>query len=411
MHDCCPDLKVKVFGFLPSADFLDEIVLWRRVQFIDISKEVFYSTTDTNLANETLILNEILVWHLFEHVFEEDDDAEVVYIKTGYLYDKDLGSSNSVIGPDGQYQIYSRGSGYEQFIKPKLMKFRGQKPNNNLVQEIHPKMSGYQLRRAQKEYSCAIHVRKELAFSKLLERSALSTDYPVNILANSPIAGSSVALLVPSKNSLGRVEDCALVKYLLTSLLDTVQDESVSVIIYVGYDRNDPILSDFRNKKLIESFIKSRFQIKFIELPHSGWLTFIWNVLFIEAYNDPIGNSHFVQLNDDVRFASRGWLTGSLNLMNSDPVIRVMGFNDAMWQCKLYTQSLVDRRHYTSYNGHYFPLELCNWYSDNWITTIPHGKCNQHAKITNGNVETRYEKCSDREYKKLLGEGAGCINK
>ena len=84
--------------------------------------------------------------------------------------------------------------------------------------------------------------------------------------------------------------------------------------------------------------------------------------------------------------------------------IKVIGFHDAKWQCKLYTQTLVDRSHYTTFNGHYFPLELRNWYSDNWITSVytDQGKCNTNAKISNGNIDTRYENCSDREYRRLV---------
>lgn len=347
-----------------------------------------YSTSD-----EIPILNDILIWHLFEYIFEEDDEDDVVYIKSGFLYNRNLLDAD-VIGPDGRYQVYSRESGYAKYIKYKLMQFRGLKQRNE--HQIDPKQSEYTLKRAYSGYSCSIHVRKELAFSRLLQKN---TEIPFSLDSS---INPSVALLVPSKNSMGNVEDCALVKYLLRSLLDTVHNESVS--IYVGYDRNDHILSDSDNKKWIESFVttRSRFQIKFMELPQSGWLTFIWNVLFVEAYY--LGHSHFIQLNDDIQFKSDGWLTSSLKMMKKDPGLRVIGFNDAIWKCQLYTQSLVDRHHYTSFDGHYFPLELRNWYSDNWITSVPHGKCNYDAKITNGNIKTRYEKCSNLEYQVLLGK-------
>lgn len=330
---------------------------------------------------------------MFEYVFEEEDDEEVVYIKSGYLYD-DKKTLVDVIGPQGQYQIYSRKKGYEKFIKPKLMEFRRLTWKEE-EEAAAPELSEHELKKAKDGYSCSIHVRKELAFSRLLQRR-WRWRWSIN---NNIESVESVALMVPSKNSMGSVEDCALVKYLLRSLLDTVNNGNV--YIYVGYDRNDPILSDSGNKKWMESFIKSRFEIKFIELPQSGWLTFIWNVLFVEAYNDPIGHTHFIQLNDDVRFESEGWLTSSIEMMKNDTGVRIIGFNDSTWKCKLYTQSLVDRRHYEQFKGHYFPLELRNWYSDNWITSIPNGKCNFDARITNGNVKTRYKSCNNHEYKKI----------
>ena len=380
---------MKIFGFSPPLSLIDEIVLWRRVQFIDISKEILYSTNA-----EMNIYENVLIWHLFEYIFEEEDANEAIYIKSGYLFDKTL-QFDDVIGPDGQYQIYSKGNGYEKFIKYKLMEFRRQKLDSK--QYILPVRSKYQLRNAKSGYSCSIHVRKELAFSRLLKQKQQQQHPMVNNL--------SVALLVPSKNSMGNVEECALVKYLLKSLLNNLESrDSIDVVIYVGYDRLDPILSNYQNHKWIENLTGARLKIKFIEIPSSGWLTFIWNVLFVEAYNDPIGNDYFIQLNDDVNFLSKGWLKSSINMMKNDSSIKVIGFHDAKWQCKLYTQTLVDRSHYTTFNGHYFPLELRNWYSDNWITSVytDQGKCNTNAKISNGNIDTRYENCSDREYRRLV---------
>ena len=384
-----------------SSHFLDEIVLWRRVQFIDISKEILYSARDLNnsSANEDL-----LILHLFEYVFEEEDADKAVYIKSGHLFDQEImkHGHDNVIGLNEQYQLYTRNNGYEGYIKRELMRFRGQtyrdKGDISIVQ------SEYQLKPSESSgYSCSIHVRKELAFSRLLyKKEPAITNLNTNSVNNNSASANakSVAMLVPSKNSIGKVEDCALVKYLLTSVLDSI--ENFNVTMYVGYDRDDPILKLLANRNWIKHF--SRFEIKFIELPACGWLTFIWNVLFIEAYHD--GNEFFIQLNDDIEFNGTGWLSSSINMMQTSK-LRLVGFNDATWKCQLYTQTLVDRRHYTAFNGHYFPLELRNWYSDNWITWVygrdGQGKCNWNAVISNGNVQTRYETCSDREYKKIKG--------
>ena len=348
----------------------------------------------------------MLILHLFEYVFEEEDVDKAVYIKSGYLFDQEIMKHDNVIGPNGQYQLYTRENGYEGYIKRELIRFRGQtykdkdkgKGNSLIVQ------GEYQLKPSESSgYSCSIHVRKELAFSRLLYKNEPAT---AKLNANSVNINSakakSVAMLVPSKNSIGKVEDCALVKYLITSLLGSIENLNFNVTMYIGYDRYDPILNITENRNWIKYF--SRFEIKFIELPACGWLTFIWNVLFIEAYHD--GNEFFIQLNDDIEFNGTGWLSSSINMMKTSK-LRLVGFNDATWKCQLYTQTLVDRRHYTAFNGHYFPLELRNWYSDNWITWVygrdGQGKCNWDAGISNGNVQTRYETCSDREYKKIKG--------
>lgn len=171
------------------------------------------------------------------------------------------------------------------------------------------------------------------------------------------------------------------------------------ITLYIGYDVDDPIFKD----QIIRDL--SNIKVKFYELPKTGWLTFIWNFLFVEAYKD--GNEYFIQLNDDVKFLKNGWLNSSISMLAKENK-GVIGFNDITWQCNLYTQTLVNRNHYKIFKGHFFPLSLRNWYSDDWITSVYRdygGKCNKDALISNSNVKTRYKPCDARNLKSALTEG------
>lgn len=239
-------------------------------------------------------------------------------------------------------------------------------------------------------WSCSIKIRKKLIYT------------PLTIHKPNTTVTDSVALLIPSKNGSGDLEDCALVKYFIPSFLRTCQDSKIKVVFYIGYDTGDPLLHNAKNRERLRGLLPN-YKVVFIELPRSGWLTFIWNYLFVRAYID--GNSYFVQLNDDLEFLKPNWLESSISLLNQTS--GVIGFNDVKYDCKLFTQTLVNRNHFKIFDGHFFPLELPNWYSDNWITYVysDGGKCNTDALISNGHVRTRYSKCDDRNFLRALEEG------
>ena len=340
-------------------------------------------------------------------MFEEELEQKIIYIESGYLFHPKLLKINNGNAEGIGYKSYTKNGGYEKVIKPLLKKMRGlntggeTKVKVNLARPllILPRVSN------DSKWTCSIKVRTELVFSSTIENND-------NIKINRNLAtnGESVALLVPSKNDGSRVEDCALVKYLLPSLRNDEEMGEFDVTLYVGYDSGDGILSIPKNRDYIKSMLKN-ITVIFIELPHSGWLTFIWNCLFAKAYAD--GNEYFVQLNDDVEFKSEGWLSSSIRMLpKSTP--GVIGMNDNTWQCKLYTQTLVNRIHYEIFHGQYFPLVLRNWYSDNWISSVygeEGGKCNKAALISNGHVNTRYSKCDGRYFQEAVLEGKNKIKR
>ena len=378
-----------VFGYSEETTIpKDEITLWRQVRFIDIQQEIKYIKSDKNLRDDEAVLK----LYLFEYLFEEEYIDKAIFIQSGFLFNNNLLRIDNGVGTG--YEIYTKTGGY---IKSKLNTFRGLKDDE--FQVIYPMSNNLILSRVtiKSKWTCSIKIRSELIFSGLL------TEKPIKTTTTE----TRVALLIPVKNENDRIEDCAILNYLIPSLDHTVADIS-DVTLYIGYDEGDPLFKDKVNRDRISD--SSSFNVQFYELPKTGWLTFIWNFLLVEAFKD--GNEYFVQLNDDVEFLENDWLSSSISMLSKEDK-GVIGFYDVTWQCKLYTQTLVNRNHYKIFKGQYFPLTLRNWYSDDWITSVykDHGGiCNEDAVISNGNVRTRYTRCDARNYKSSLIEGLKLIN-
>lgn len=345
---------------------------------------------------------DMLKFHLFEYIFEEEMVDKAIFIQSGFLFDKveELLKIDNGFGIG--FDIYTKTYGYKEIIKPRLTIFRGlredfkDKSDHKLLflkeyQNLNlGRVSNYS------KWSCSIRVRSELVFSGLLSRPR--HDHIKEDDQNC----TNVALLVPVKNQNDKIEECPLLNYLIPSILRTTCDSSpFTFTLYVGYDVNDPIFKDQINRDQVKNSTSSCFKVKFYELPKTGWLTFIWNFLFVEAYKDK--SEYFIQLNDDVKFLKSGWLNSSISMLPKEAK-GVIGFNDITWQCKLYTQALVNRNHYKIFKGQFFPLSLRNWYSDNWITSVykEGSACNKEALISNSNVKTRYKPCDSLNYKRRI---------
>lgn len=395
--------------------------MWRRVQFVDISTEVLFESHGhkSEVSNDAKISDQrLLKLSLFEYMFKENavkEDEPVIFIDNGYLFDSRILELGSGRGMGYEIIINSEGLVRELDEKRLITRIIDEKDADvyyyNENSNIHhfepiPNIDG-------NANHCSIRIREELVFSKLLKTlpSHKNEIYASNndILSSAEGNKKKVAILVPAKNSaaFSQVKDTPLARLLLTDLKKNESLYEFEVKIFVGYDYDDPVLSIESNHEFLKEMLPQA-SFEFIELPRTRWVTFIWNLLHVQAYHE--GFDYFVQMNDDIELKPTKWMQTSMALFNGTGVV---GFRDSMWPCIKYTQTIVNRNHYQIFSGQYFPLMLKNWFSDDWIKFVyrSKAKCNIKAHIKNGQEATRYCPCDDTNYKEALSIGKETIRK
>lgn len=229
----------------------------------------------------------------------------------------------------------------------------------------------------------------------------------------------TVALLTLTHNS-GDLHDCALFKMLLPSLAKTLGTDEVSgvrVVMYLGYDADDPIFDSEKAqeaKLLIAKLVGDKIIIKYHRMPRVRRLTLLWNMLAFSAYRD--GSNYLFQLNDDSIILNSGWLRRFIATLQKNDDLGVVGPNDPLWECKLLTQAFVSRKHMEIF-GWLFPPQIRDWYSDNWITFVygkEHTFCSMTHRVQNGikkDHSKRYMECDSPKWKEAITEGKMRIQK
>lgn len=225
---------------------------------------------------------------------------------------------------------------------------------------------------------------------------------------------TKIAFLIPSKNKPGSIpHSIHLIQNFLKSMLSSVnmdEWERFQYSIYIGYDRDDPVL-DKRQEELqqiIQTLLESRKDsvlVKYHLLPTAKCITLLWNILFMDALRD--GNDYFYQINDDVNMVTAGWSTSFVSKLRKNDDVGVVGPNDYLWKCRLLTQSFVSRKHHEIFNW-YYPTEIKDWYSDNWITAVygpERTQCDSNIFIKNSNSARRYNVCSEPRWQENVIEG------
>ena len=210
-----------------------------------------------------------------------------------------------------------------------------------------------------------------------------------------------VALLIPTKSFDDMdIKEQPLIATLIPSLIASLTQEELqkyTIALYVGYDHGDRVF-DVDRKRLfseLQSVLRSSpIIVKLIRLPVTKWLTLLWNILYSAALTD--GADYFYQLGDDISFIDAGWLDPFVAKLQSMHSIGVVAPNDIRWKCNLYTQSFVSRAHFDIFK-YYFPLNISNWFCDDWITYVYDADtkyCFRNKRINNNNTSGRYSSCT-----------------
>jgi len=148
------------------------------------------------------------------------------------------------------------------------------------------------------------------------------------------------------------------------------------------------------------------FLLRWHRVPKSRWLSFIWNRLFVDAMDD--GCSYFYQVNDDLEFRTGGWASSFVStLQNNNDFGVVAPFDPNVRPVRrLFTQAFVSHRHFRLL-GWLFPVEIRDWFTDNWITSVygpKHSFCSNNIVAVNGAAEQRYVQCGTPPWKKALAD-------
>ena len=229
-----------------------------------------------------------------------------------------------------------------------------------------------------------------------------------------------IAFLIPSttKNRpWKKIEETYLYSIFGESFLNTLSDD-IDYSIYINIDIDDPIYSKKEEKEKFERFIGEKAKIKWIDdgQVQKGFLTLMWNYLFEKALED--NNEYFYQCGDDIWFEDKDWIKECIVQMKKQNDIGICGpINPPNY--RILTQTFVSRKHYEIFQC-YFPVQIKNWWCDDWINFVYYPQYVTKLKKTNAankGGEPRYVRPNETvnlKYKsiclKLVKKGKNRLN-
>ena len=229
-----------------------------------------------------------------------------------------------------------------------------------------------------------------------------------------------IAFLIPSttKNRpWKKMEETYLYTVFGESFLNTLSDD-IDYSIYINIDDDDPIYSKKGEKEKFERFIGEKAKIKWIDdgQVQKGFLTLMWNYLFEKALED--NNEYFYQCGDDIWFEDKDWIKECIVQMKKQNDIGICGpINPPNY--RILTQTFVSRKHYEIFQC-YFPVQIKNWWCDDWINFVYYPQYVTKLKKTNAankGGEPRYVRPNETvnlKYKsiclKLVKKGKNRLN-
>jgi hypothetical protein len=178
------------------------------------------------------------------------------------------------------------------------------------------------------------------------------------------------------------IHDLPLVKYALTSIIDTLEPDLFDYGIYVGADKGDAWLDRPLHIHAIQEW--------FIKYYHKKWgaeacvpaLLFyaydntryrnVWVINYVTQLGYERGYDYFYQINDDTILSNDQWSTHFTDVLtNAHPIpgLGVVGPWDPVQKGILMTHSCISRVHLHVF-GVFFNFGYGNTYSDVWIQEV-----------------------------------------
>ncbi|KAI3644649.1 hypothetical protein MP228_010813 [Amoeboaphelidium protococcarum] len=295
----------------------------------------------------------------------------------------------------------------------------------------------------EKKHFCYLLLRDDILYSSSFRKQGASPgeqqsgtvkDYQLKAFPLTDSGKVPIAIGMPtlSVSTLVDFKEVAPIRVFMPSFLKSVTVEEWKLFeywVYIGYDEGDKYFDDEGIRGQIDDHLLSMvadyakdksltigedvsIKFNFIRFPYSkGWVTYIWNGLFVSAIND--GAHYYYQVNDDLELVSAEWSIKFTNALKKMDGFGVAGPWDTLHNGNLLTQAFVSRVHYYIF-GKFYPLDIKDWHSDNWITDVYDAKQKfviQDVKANNKNDKgTRYDVCASvPKYKQLLQNGKNII--
>ena len=187
----------------------------------------------------------------------------------------------------------------------------------------------------------------------------------------------NIAILIPctsNKRDYTCLKETDLYMYFFKSFFTTYSPEH-NYTIYLGLDDDDKFYQKLEIQAEIQKFISvmknTKINIYSLDSSYKGDPAGIWTSLFKLAYNH---NDYFVQCGSDIYFLDKNWIDVSIDKLKQNNNLGIVGLVDEgrlefNKNDKLLTQSVVSKTHFDIFSF-YFPKELPNWSSDDFLTDI-----------------------------------------
>lgn len=159
-------------------------------------------------------------------------------------------------------------------------------------------------------------------------------------------------------------EECDL-KHSIDSILKT-NISNINIKFYFAFDEKDKFFNELiKIPKIIT------FECFTHNLESKGDVVGMWNLLAEQAKNEC---EYIMATGSDIIYYDKDWILESINSLKKQNNIGVIGLTDLYRGGqndikKLFTQSLVHRVHLLIFTT-YYPVELTNWFCDDWITQV-----------------------------------------
>lgn len=444
MKPMLPPPRLMVLGRGLSGGNVEMIRLWQHVEYLDLGVLLFGTEVEHKLSMETtkvriVALDAIIrrggpaVW--VSPKIAVPDTAALEELEGRLMRDGHVLGAMSI---EGRQEVVVEGydpEAFERILGPRLSCLRG---HRRCASDADPLAGEWEKNRTmidaaqmfrfvalvpkpaedkRSQNYCHLMIRPEVMYNPVAFMDSFPSLWGRGEVDAGILRGSTktkIALLIPTKNKPGSVpREIHLVKNFVKSLVSSITGGEWSQFqysLYLGYDRDDPVLDKKRDElqQVISELAgphTDSLLVKYHLLPTAKCVTLLWNMLFLDALHD--GNDYFYQINDDVTIVSPGWSTSFVSKLRKSNDVGVVGPNDYLWRCRLLTQSFVSRKHHEIF-GWYFPTEIKDWFSDNWITAVygaSRTQCDSKMYIKNSNAATRYHVCSEPRWRENVMEG------